>query len=63
VLEGETYELGAGDFCWSGVGSMHALRNVSDAPVRWLETQVPQPPPRYQARFVADWRRFLGDEG
>lgn len=63
VLEGETHELGAGDFCWSGVGSMHALRNVADAPVRWLETQVPQPPSRYQARFVADWRRFLGDEG
>jgi quercetin dioxygenase-like cupin family protein len=63
VLEGETHKLGAGDFCWSGVGSMHALRNVSDAPVRWLETQVPQPPSRYQARFVADWRRFLGDEG
>jgi hypothetical protein len=42
---------------------MHALRNVSDAPVRWLETQVPQPPSRYQARFVADWRRFLGGDG
>lgn len=59
-LDGETYSLGAGDYFWSGVGSMHALRNVSGAPVRWLETQVPQPPARYQARFVADWQRFLG---
>jgi quercetin dioxygenase-like cupin family protein len=58
-LDGETHKLSAGDYCWSGVGSMHALRNASDKPVRWLETQVPQPPSRYQARFVADWRRFL----
>ena len=62
VLEGETHELRGGDYCWSSAGSMHALRNVSGAPVRWLETQVPQPPSRYQARFVADWRRFLGDD-
>ena len=33
--------------------------NRSDRIVRWLETQVPQPPPRYQARFTAEWERFL----
>ena len=33
--------------------------NRSDGPVRWLETQVPQPPSRYQARFTAEWARFL----
>ena len=60
VLDGETHTVRAGDYFWSGVGSMHALRNVSDEPARWLETQVPQPPPRSQARFVADWQRFLG---
>jgi hypothetical protein len=38
---------------------MHALTNRSGESVRWLETQAPQPPPRYQARFVADWERFL----
>jgi quercetin dioxygenase-like cupin family protein len=58
-LDGETHTLRAGDYCWSGVGSMHALANTSDRPVRWLETQVPQPPSRYQARFVVDWERFL----
>ena len=62
TLDGEVHTVRAGDWFWSGVGSMHALRNVSDAPARWLETQVPQPPPRYQARFVADWQRFLGRE-
>ena len=61
-LDGESHTFGAGDYCWSGVGSMHALVNRSDAPVRWLETQVPQPPRRYQARFVADWERFLSSQ-
>ena len=58
-LDGETYTLQAGDYCWSGVRSMHALTNRSGGVVRWLETQAPQPPSRYQARFVADWDRFL----
>jgi quercetin dioxygenase-like cupin family protein len=59
-LDGETYTLRAGDYCWSGVGGMHALTNRTDQPVRWLETQAPQPPSRYQARFVGDWERFVG---
>ena len=41
---------------------MHALTNRADQTVRWLETQVPQPPSRYQARFVAEWERFLAPE-
>lgn len=58
VLDGRTYELGAADYCWSGVGSMHSFRNRGDAPVRWIETQVPQPPARHQARFKGDWDRL-----
>jgi quercetin dioxygenase-like cupin family protein len=58
-LEDSTHVLQAGDYCWSSVGSMHALHNRSDGIVRWLETQAPQPPSRYQARFVGDWERFL----
>jgi quercetin dioxygenase-like cupin family protein len=57
-LDGEMHKLQAGDYCWSAVGSMHALANTTDAPVRWLETQAPQPPSRHQARFVADWEAF-----
>jgi len=60
VLDGVTYTLGAGDYCWSGVGSMHALTNRGEEPVRWIETQVPQPPSRHQARFKADWARTIG---
>ena len=58
-LDGEYHTLVAGDYCWSSVGSMHALTNKSAGIVRWLETQVPQPPSRYQARFRGDWERFL----
>ena len=59
-LDDHVHTLAAGDYCWSGVRSMHALANRTDRPVRWLETQVPQPPSRYPARFVADWDRFIG---
>lgn len=58
-LEGDAHVLGAGDYFWSGVGSMHALTNRGDQVARWLETQIPQPPSRHQARFVADWERYL----
>ena len=62
-LGDETSTLRAGDYCWSSVGDMHALTNRSDGVVRWLETQVPQPPSRYQARFTADWERFVAQPG
>ena len=60
-LDGDRHTLRAGDYCWSSVGDMHALKNRSDGVVRWLETQVPQPPSRYQARFTAEWERFLAE--
>src|SRR6266545_1281390 len=47
VLDGETHALGAGGYCWSGVGSMHTFVNRSDQPVRWLETPAPPPPSRH----------------
>jgi quercetin dioxygenase-like cupin family protein len=61
LLDGETYTLRAGDYCWSGAASMHALTNRSDRPVRWIETQVPQPPTRHQARFRNEWERITGE--
>ena len=61
VLDGTTYTLRAGDYCWSGVQSPHALANRTAEPVRWLETQAPQPPSRHQARFTADWERLQGE--
>ena len=55
VFDGSTYRLGPGDVGWAGVGCVHEFRNVGDGPVRWLETQAPQPPPRHSYRFARDW--------
>ncbi len=59
VLDGETYTFGPGDYFWSSVEGMHALANPSDGPVRWLETQAPQPPSRHQFRYRGDWERLV----
>ncbi|GIF71435.1 cupin domain-containing protein [Asanoa siamensis] len=55
VFDGRTYRLRAGDAAFAGVGCVHGFRNVGDGPVRWLETQAPQPPGRHSYRFVRDW--------
>jgi mannose-6-phosphate isomerase-like protein (cupin superfamily) len=55
VFDGVTYRLKAGDAAFAGVGCVHGFRNVGDGPVRWLETQAPQPPGRHSYRFVRDW--------
>jgi quercetin dioxygenase-like cupin family protein len=55
TLDGRTYSLKPGDFVWTGVGCVHAFRNVSSAPVRWLETFSPQPPKEDVFRFMAAW--------
>jgi quercetin dioxygenase-like cupin family protein len=57
-LDGERHTFGPGEYFWSGVGSTHELTNRSDAPVRWLETQAPQPPSRHQFRYLGDWDRL-----
>jgi quercetin dioxygenase-like cupin family protein len=57
-LDGERHTFGPGDYFWSGVGSTHELTNRSDAPVRWLETQAPQPPSSHQFRYLGDWERI-----
>ena len=59
-LDGELHTFGPGDYFWSGVGSTHELTNRTDAPVRWLETQAPQPPSRHQFRYRGDWERLAG---
>jgi quercetin dioxygenase-like cupin family protein len=56
TFDGEVYRLGPGDLAWAGVGCVHAFRNLGDGPVRWLETQAPQPPGRHSYRFARDWK-------
>ena len=55
TFDGESVELGSGDVAWAGVGCVHEFRNIGEGPVRWLETQAPQPPPRHSYRFSRDW--------
>lgn len=55
TFDGYSYRLGPGDFAFAGVGCVHGFRNVGDGPLRWLETQAPQPPGRHSYRFVRDW--------
>lgn len=59
-FDGERYRLEAGDIAWAGVGCVHGFTNAGDGPVRWLETQSPQPPSRHSYRFARDWQ-YLGD--
>ncbi|TDE02230.1 cupin domain-containing protein [Jiangella asiatica] len=64
-FDGERYLLEPGDIAWAGVGCVHAFANAGDGTVRWLETQAPQPPPRYSYRFARDWdylRETLGGD-
>ncbi len=55
LFDGERFELGPGDLAWAGVGCVHGFRNLGGGPLRWLETQAPQPPARHSYRFVRDW--------
>jgi quercetin dioxygenase-like cupin family protein len=64
TFEGEVYPLGPGDVAWAGVGCVHGFRNLGGGPLRWLETQSPQPPSRHSYRFARDWdylRTVTGD--
>jgi quercetin dioxygenase-like cupin family protein len=54
-FDGERHRLVAGDVAWAGVGCVHGFSNPADRPVRWLETQSPQPPRRHSYRFTRDW--------
>jgi quercetin dioxygenase-like cupin family protein len=58
--DGERYLLRVGDAFWTGVGCVHAFYNRSNARVRWLETQAPQPPARHSYRFERDWEYLQG---
>jgi quercetin dioxygenase-like cupin family protein len=60
TFDAQRYELGPGDVAWAGVGCVHGFRNLGDGPLRWLETQAPQPPPRYSYRFARDWDYLEG---
>jgi len=55
TFDGAEYLLGPGDVAWAGAGCVHGFANAGDGPLRWLETQAPQPPVRHSYRFTRDW--------
>jgi mannose-6-phosphate isomerase-like protein (cupin superfamily) len=55
TFDGARYTVGVGDVAWAGVGCVHSFRNVAGGPLRWLETQAPQPPGRHAYRYARDW--------
>ncbi|WP_128379359.1 cupin domain-containing protein [Streptomyces cavernae] len=55
VFDGTRHRLGPGDAAWAGAGCVHEFANAGAGPVRWLETQAPQPPSRHSYRFARDW--------
>ncbi len=58
TADGQTYDLGAGDVIWTGVGCIHSFANLGDEPVRWIETQAPLPPAKEVFRFERDWAQY-----
>ena len=61
TLDGTVYDLKPGDVVWTGVGCVHAFKNVGTAPVRWLETFAPQPPKENVFRFMGEWEQKARD--
>jgi quercetin dioxygenase-like cupin family protein len=57
ILDGTRYLAKAGDVLWTGTGCVHAFKNISSEPVRWLETFSPQPPRENVFRFMAEWEQ------
>ncbi|MBV9093988.1 MAG: cupin domain-containing protein [Streptosporangiaceae bacterium] len=63
TFDGQAYRLEPGDIAWAGAGCVHSFRNAGSEPVRWLETQAPQPPARHSYRFANDWDYLQGIVG
>jgi quercetin dioxygenase-like cupin family protein len=57
VMDGKRYLAKAGRVLWTGTGCVHAFKNISNQPVRWLETFSPQPPKENVFRFMAEWEQ------
>jgi quercetin dioxygenase-like cupin family protein len=55
IFDGQAYHMTSGDVAFAGVGCVHSFTNPANQPVRWLETQAPQPPARHSYRFARDW--------
>jgi mannose-6-phosphate isomerase-like protein (cupin superfamily) len=55
TLDGEAFDIGPGQFVWTGVGCFHQFECLGDEPVRWIETQAPLPADYETFRFRREW--------
>ena len=55
TFEGTEYVVEPGTLCWTGVGAKHAIYAKGETPLRFIETQTPQPPARGAFRFDSEW--------
>ncbi|MET9819489.1 cupin domain-containing protein [Streptomyces sp. NPDC006355] len=54
-LDQESFEVGPGDTILAGVGGSHAVVNIGDEPLLWLETMTPRPPEQNSMFWEKDW--------
>lgn len=62
-LDGKKYVVRTGDVVWTSVGGTHGFFTKGDKPVRWIETQTPQPPGQQAFRFQRDWEYMRSHYG
>ncbi len=54
-LDEESFEVGPGDTVLAGVGGSHAVVNIGDEPLCWIETMAPRPPEQHSMFWEKDW--------
>lgn len=59
-LEGERFEMRAGDLVWVASGTMHAWRARGDEPLRFIELMAPRPPYMNLLFSEETWRQPAG---
>jgi mannose-6-phosphate isomerase-like protein (cupin superfamily) len=58
LLEGNEFDITAGDVAFAGVNALHGFVPTSDDPLRWIEVMAPRPPEQDSMMFVGQWERL-----
>ena len=60
LLEGEHFNIAAGDLVWVSTGCMHAWVNRGSEPLRFIELQAPRPPFSNMLFLEGPWSDLAG---
>ena len=55
TLEGQVFQMQAGDLVWQSSSTMHGWVNRGDVPLRFIELQAPRPPSSNAVVFENSW--------